>query len=412
MLFEDSIFPVEDFPGWTTHSARDVDRTEALQGTCEGCEKGKSKRLPFPALQSRAKQPLDLVHSNLDKMPVLSICGYKYTTTYLDNYSSFGVMFYLKHKNKEFTAFKTYKAWAKRQLGTTLKCRQFNWGGEFLSNEQKAYMAENRIEYQTSIPDSPQQNGWAEMFQQTIINGAEAMRHHAGLSNSFWIYAVKATLHTYNVTPIKWADYKTPKELWLGIKPNMSHLQVFSCQAWVHILKKRRHKLEPKSEEMIFVSYKPGSKGYQFWDAAHWRFKISHDVKFEETVFPAKETKLAQPALVPLSNHQFSESDNESDSLGLDLVDLAQPPNRPPSPGQSALGPPAQPSQGAGPQPPHRAPWVSNAPLPPDMGTAPLQPTAPWYLLHQTKARDQQQCIDSYVPRSSKFLPGSYEFTG
>ena len=92
-------------------------------------------------------------------MPVLSIGGYKYTTTYLDNYSSFWMMFYLKHKNEEFTAFKQYKAWAERQLGTTLKCRCFDQGGEFLSNEQKTYMAENGIEYQTSMPDSPQQNG-------------------------------------------------------------------------------------------------------------------------------------------------------------------------------------------------------------------------------------------------------------
>ena len=83
-------------------------------------QKRKVKKTSFPNL---AKQPLDLVHSNLDEMPVLSIGRYKYTATYLDDYSSFGVMFYLKHKNEEFAAFKTYKAWAKEQLGTTLECR-------------------------------------------------------------------------------------------------------------------------------------------------------------------------------------------------------------------------------------------------------------------------------------------------
>ena len=92
-------------------------------------------------------------------MPVLSMGGFKYTATYLDNYSFFGVMFDLKKKSDEFTAFKQYKAWAERQLGTTLKCRQFNQGGEFLSKEQKAYMIENGIETQMSMPDTPQQNG-------------------------------------------------------------------------------------------------------------------------------------------------------------------------------------------------------------------------------------------------------------
>ena len=133
--------------------------TNAPEGACEGCEKGKSKRLPFPASKSRAKRPLDLVHSDSDEMPVLSIGGYRYTATYLDDYSSFGVMFYLKKKSDEFAAFKQYKAWAERQHGTTLKCRRFNQGVEFLSNQQKAYMIGNRIETQTSMPDTPQQNG-------------------------------------------------------------------------------------------------------------------------------------------------------------------------------------------------------------------------------------------------------------
>ena len=48
-------------------------------------------------------------------------------------------------------------------------------------------MAENGIEYQTSMPDSPQQNGQVERFQKTIVNRAEAMWHHTGLSNGFWI---------------------------------------------------------------------------------------------------------------------------------------------------------------------------------------------------------------------------------
>ena len=129
-----------------------------------------------------------------------------------------------------------------------------------MSNEQKAYMAENGIEHQMSMPDSPQQNGQVERFQQTIIIGAEAMWHHTGLSNSFWIYTVKTKLHTYNVTPIKWADYKTPKELWSGQRLNVSHLRVFGCLAWVCILKERRHKLQPKSIVMIFIGYEPGSK--------------------------------------------------------------------------------------------------------------------------------------------------------
>ena len=200
------------------------------------------------------------------------------------------------------------------------------------------------------------------------------MQHHTGLSNSFWIYAVKAKLHTYNVTLIKWANYKTPKELWSSEKLNISHLRVFSCLASVHILKKRRHKLQPKSQDMIFIGYELGSKGYQFWDAAHQCFEISRDVKFKETL-SCERIKIGTIKRPP-------------NSLGLDLVNLAQPPNRPPSPGLPASGQSVQLSQCARPPSPpfapHRAPQGSNTPLP-DMGTAPLQPPAPRYSFQPTR---------------------------
>ena len=144
--------------------------------------------------------------------------------------------------------------------------------------------------------------------------------------------------------------------------------------------KKRRHKLEPKSQEMVFVGYELGSKGYQFWDAAHQCFEIPCDVKFEETCFPAKEMKLAQSTLAPLSSCQIPKSDNESDSSELNLVNLAQPPTRPPSPGLSALGQTAIPSQLSGPpSSPIAPPWVPQGSLRPLPGeeTAPLQPQPP-----------------------------------
>ena len=106
------------------------------------------------------------------------------------------------------------------------------------------------------------------------------MQHHAGLSYGFWSFAVCLAVYVYNHTPLICADYKTPFKLWYRKQPDISHLRVFSCLAYVHVLKIKRKKLDPKSKEMIFVGYKPGSKGYQFWDTKNRCFKISRDVKF------------------------------------------------------------------------------------------------------------------------------------
>ena len=76
-----------------------------------------------------------------------------------------------------------------------------------MSKEQKHYLQEHRIEHQTLMPYSPQQNGRAECFQQTIISKAESMRHAAGLSDGFWKHAVGTAVHVYNVTPISKAEF-------------------------------------------------------------------------------------------------------------------------------------------------------------------------------------------------------------
>ena len=233
------------------------------------------------------------------------------------------------------------------------------------------------------------------------------MQHHAGLSNGFWIYAVKAKLHAYNITLIKRADYKTPTELWSGIKPNISHLRVLGCQAWVHILKKRRSKLKPKSQEMIFIGYKPGSKGYQFWDAAHQHIEISRDVKFNESLFPAQEAKKNQASM---NDPPISKSDNDSDQSGPELVIPVQTPPRPPSPGQST------PKRQTHPNPPIAPPAVPQDLQPSGSGQQPavLEPPVPRYSLCQTKEhlahqpQPSTENINAILANMFQEVPNSY----
>ena len=83
-------------------------------------------------------------------------------------------------------------------------------------------MEESGIEYQTSMPDSPQQqNGRAEQFQKTIVNKAESMCHLAGLTLGFWSYAVRTAIHVHNMMLIAKAKFKTPKYMWSRLTPDI-----------------------------------------------------------------------------------------------------------------------------------------------------------------------------------------------
>lgn len=152
---------------------------------CYGCLTGKGKRSPFPPSESRAEHPLDLIHSDLVDFPSQSIDNYRYAATFLDDYSSYGQQFYLKTKDQTLEAFKEFKTWAELKLNRKIKMFRSDRGGEFMSNEMSRFLKSSGIEHQKSVALSPQQNGRAERWQQTIVFKAEAMRHQAGLSNGF-----------------------------------------------------------------------------------------------------------------------------------------------------------------------------------------------------------------------------------
>lgn len=98
---------------------------------CDGCEFGKSRREAFPPSDSRASQPLALVHMDLVEYLSLSIDGFKFAMTTLDDFSSFGLVWYLKRKSDAFDAFKRFVAWAETQSDRKLKAIRSNRGGNF-----------------------------------------------------------------------------------------------------------------------------------------------------------------------------------------------------------------------------------------------------------------------------------------
>lgn len=364
-------------------------KAPADSSPCEGCELGKSRRDPFPPSDSRTEHPLDLVHMDLVEYPSLSIDGYKYAMTTLDDHSSFGVAWYLKRKSDALSCFKRYKAWAETQTERKLKCIRSDRGGEFFGRDFDEFLAEHGIERQQSVARSPQQNGRAERWQQTIANKAEAMRHHAGLSSGFWKLASEAAVHIYNRQPLRRLKWKPPITAWDGTVPDVSYFRVFGCKAYVHVHKDaRQNKLQPKAKVMVFVGYEPGSKGYRFWDKNSRSIVVSRDVTFDEKSFPNKEPQASQAddpddAAPPFRNPTpepdtdpdqnlpdvlpdeapHPRPDNALSDSDSDLEDLYQDPRPQPPPRQHS----PEPVPRAEPQPPPVQPRYPRYPSPPRM---------------------------------------------
>jgi hypothetical protein len=99
------------------------------------------------------------------------------------------------------------------------------------------------------------------------VEKAQAICLEACLPQNWWEFAVNYAIHIYNHTPLKRSsnDYKTPFERLHHTKPDVAHLRVFGCGAYVFLSEDvRSNNLSPRSELMTFIGLVEGTKGYIF----------------------------------------------------------------------------------------------------------------------------------------------------
>ena len=79
-------------------------------------------------------------------------------------------------------------------------------------------------------------------------------------------------------------DGGIPKEAWTGKQVKYSFLRTFGCEAFVHIDKHDRTKLEDKSKKCTFIGYGIDDFCYCLWDYEKLKIIRSRDVVFNENV--------------------------------------------------------------------------------------------------------------------------------
>ena len=122
-----------------------------------------------------------------------------------------------------------------------------------MSNEFKSYCTKEGIEHEVITPYTPQHNGTAEKENRTILNLARSMLKTKNLPKKLWVEAVSTSVYLLNRCPTKRLEDKTPKEVWSGARPNVSHLKIFGSICYKHVPDAIRRKLDDRSEKLIFL---------------------------------------------------------------------------------------------------------------------------------------------------------------
>ena len=79
----------------------------------------------------------------------------------------------------------------------------------------------------------------------------------------FWAEAVSTAIYIMNKTSTVAIHDATPEERFIGKKTDLSHLKVFGCIAYIHVLDEVHTKLDTKAKKCIFIGYSLEQKGYR-----------------------------------------------------------------------------------------------------------------------------------------------------
>ena len=78
--------------------------------TCESCLLGKMTKSPFTGKGERAKELLELIHTDVyGPMSTSARDGYSYFITFIDDLSRYGYVFLMRHKSESFEILKRYR---------------------------------------------------------------------------------------------------------------------------------------------------------------------------------------------------------------------------------------------------------------------------------------------------------------
>ncbi|KAA3481430.1 Retrovirus-related Pol polyprotein from transposon TNT 1-94 [Gossypium australe] len=223
---------------------------------CEICQLGKQTRLLFPINRAwRALERLQLVHTNVcGPMKTQSLNGSRYFILFIDDYSKYYWIFFLKYKFEIAQVFMKFKVAAETETGCKLKTIRSDNGTEYTLAQFQTLCDDAGIKHQLTNVYTPQKNRASERKNRSLL-------------------------------PTKAMTHETPFEAWFGFKPSLAHLKVFACLCYAHTPAVKRDKLSKRAQPGILVDYSSVKKGYRILNPSTNKVQVSRDVVFDELAY-------------------------------------------------------------------------------------------------------------------------------
>ena len=259
---------------------------------CESCLLRKMTRAPFKDATVRMTEPLQRVYMDLcGPMKVQSIGSNKYFLLVTNEHTRFCKIYFMRKKSEALDHFKTYVQSAKNEMGKIPLAIHTAGGGEFTSMAFKKYLDDNGIRAELTVPNTLQEDRISEVGNRIIVGRGNIMLQHTNTPRSYWAEAAVTAVQLSNVSLARRnGGAKTPHEMWTGNKPEVRHLKIWGCVAFMKALKPEDNKWDARVNRCMLVGYTQSTKIWKVYDPVKKRSFTSRDVVFYEEGSYYKDT--------------------------------------------------------------------------------------------------------------------------
>jgi transposase InsO family protein len=122
---------------------------------------------------------------------------------------------------------------AQKHFEFDIKIVRSDNGPEFTNARIDEYCNDKGIKHELSSKYTLKQNGFVERNNRTLIDMARSMLAEYNVSDSYWAEAINTACHASNRLYCHKLLKKTPYELIIGRKSNISYFLVFGCKYYI-----------------------------------------------------------------------------------------------------------------------------------------------------------------------------------
>jgi hypothetical protein len=185
---------------------------------------------------------------------VMSNEGYLYIVGFIDVFSRFVIIFFMKNKSEFPDILKLFLGKISRsKYATKGMTIQVDGALEFNSITVNIIMTEAGAILRRTMPYVHTNNAIIERFWRTLQAKARVLLSMAQLPMAFWPFAFRHAAWIYNRLPHSFLGRISPFQCITGLVPNWTNVYIFGSQAFAYIDKDLRKKLEDRARECIYI---------------------------------------------------------------------------------------------------------------------------------------------------------------